>query len=157
MAMGCKVSQFETESMEGLFKKRGYEIVPFDSVADVYVINTCAVTKSGEAKSRKEIHRARRRNPDAVIAVTGCYAQVASDEIKSIDGVNVVLGTQDRGRIVDEVERAAGRTGVVDGVQDIMEAREFEDIPLYDTPKRTRAFLKIQEGCDNYCSYCIIP
>ncbi len=155
--LGCKVNQFETETMAGLFRKRGYIIVPFDEKADVYVINTCAVTSLGEKKSRQLIRRAHRLNVRAIIAVTGCYAQVAPDEIRAIDGVRVVLGTKERAAIVDHVERAARTTGIFDGTGDIMQAREFEDIPLFGAPYRTRAFLKIEEGCENFCSFCIIP
>lgn len=155
--LGCKVNQFETETMEGLFKKQGYDVVPFTAAADFYVINTCSVTSLGERKSRQLIRRARRLNPAAVIAVTGCYAQVAPEEIRAIDGVRVIVGTRDRARIVELVEQAAREHGILDDVTDIMQADDFEDIPLFDTPERTRAFLKIQEGCTNFCSYCIIP
>ena len=155
--LGCKVNQFETETMEGLFKKQGYEIVPFTEAADFYVINTCSVTSLGEKKSRQLIRRAKRQNEQAIIAVTGCYSQVAPEEIKAIDGVRVVLGTKERAHIVDYVEQAAREDGILDEVTDIMQADAFEDIPLYDVPQRTRAFLKIQEGCSNFCSYCIIP
>ena len=155
--LGCKVNQFETETMEGLFRQRGYAIVPFDEAADVYVINTCSVTSLGEKKSRQLIRRARRLNERAVIAVTGCYAQVAPEEIRAIEGVRVVLGTKERSGIVDHVERAAREAGVFDGTGDIMHASEFEDIPLFGAPARTRAFLKIEEGCENFCSFCIIP
>ena len=155
--LGCKVNQFETETMEGLFRQRGYTIVPFDEAADVYVINTCSVTSLGERRSRQLIRRARRLNERAVIAVTGCYAQVSPEEIRAIEGVRVVLGTKERVGIVDHVERAARETGVFDGTGDIMHTSEFEDIPLFGAPARTRAFLKIEEGCENFCSFCIIP
>lgn len=155
--LGCKVNQFETESMEGLFKKNGYDIVPFEEKADFYVINTCSVTSLGDRKSRQIIRRAQRMNEQAVIAVCGCYAQVHPEEIKAIEGVRVVLGTKERGHIVEYVEQAAREDGILDEVGNIMEAKEFEDIPLYDMPQRTRAFLKIEDGCQNFCSYCIIP
>lgn len=157
ITLGCKVNQFETESMEGLFKQSGYDIVPSTNAADVYVINTCSVTSFGDKKSRQLIRRVQRLNPKAVIAVTGCYSQAAPDEVKAIEGVRVVLGTSDRANIVNYVEQAMEEDGVIDKVDDIMKAREFEDIPLYEMPARTRAFLKIQEGCTNFCSYCIIP
>ncbi len=157
MTLGCKVNQFETETMEGLFKQRGYEIVPFDETADVYVVNTCSVTSLSDRKSRQMIRRASRRNRDAVIAVTGCYAQVAPEEIRAIEGVRLLLGTKERGRIVDYVEQLRQEHTVMDRVSSIMDAEEFEDIPLFGTPQRTRAFLKIEEGCENFCSYCIIP
>ena len=157
ITLGCKVNQFETESMEGLFKQSGYDIVPNTNVADVYVINTCSVTSFGDKKSRQLIRRVQRLNPKAIIAVTGCYSQAAPDEVKAIEGVRVVLGTSDRANIVNYVEQAMAENGIIDRVDDIMKAREFEDIPLYEMPTRTRAFLKIQEGCTNFCSYCIIP
>ena len=143
--------------MEGLFKRAGYTVVPFEERADVYVINTCSVTSLGDRKSRQIIRRAHRENERAVIAVCGCYAQVAPEEIKAIEGVRVVLGTKERAHIVDYVERALREDGILDGVGDIMQAHTFEDIPLYDSPQRTRAFLKIEDGCENFCSYCIIP
>ena len=143
--------------MEGLFKRAGYTVVPFEARADVYVINTCSVTSLGDRKSRQIIRRAHRENERAVIAVCGCYAQVAPEEIKAIEGVRVVLGTKERAQIVDYVERALREDGILDGVGDIMQAHTFEDIPLYDSPQRTRAFLKIEDGCENFCSYCIIP
>ena len=155
--LGCKVNQFETEVMEGLFKQRGYEVIPFDQVADVYVINTCSVTHLGERKSRQLIRRAIRLNDKAVVAVSGCYAQVSPEQIEAIEGVNVIVGTQDRQRIVDLVEQVGLSKGVTNIVTNIMNADQFEDIPLFDTPGRTRAFLKIQEGCTNFCTYCIIP
>jgi threonylcarbamoyladenosine tRNA methylthiotransferase MtaB len=155
--LGCKVNQFETEVMEGLFKQRGYEIVSFDQVADVYVINTCSVTHLGEKKSRQIIRRAIRLNNKASVAVAGCYAQISPKEIEAIEGVKVIVGTQDRHRIVDLVEEAAYAKFPVNVVSNIMEAEHFEDIPLFDAPGRTRAFLKVQEGCTNFCTYCIIP
>lgn len=155
--LGCKVNQFETEIMEGLFKKRNYETVSFADQADFYIINTCSVTHLGEKKSRQLIRRAQRLNPKAIIAVTGCYSQIAPEQIQAIDGVNVVIGTKERSKIVDLVERAAVEHNLITDVTDIMQAKEFEDIPLFDMPGRTRAFLKIQEGCSNFCSYCIIP
>ena len=155
--LGCKVNQFETETMEGLFKQKGYEIVPFTEAADYYIINTCSVTNLGERKSRQLIRRAHRQNEKAIIAVTGCYSQVAPDQVKAIEGVRVVLGTRERSHIVEYVEQAAREDGILDEITDVMKSRDFEDIPLYDVPQRTRAFLKIQEGCENFCTYCIIP
>lgn len=155
--LGCKVNQYETESMEGLFKARGYELVPFSDEADVYVINTCSVTQLGEKKSRQLIRRAHRMNENAIVAVTGCYAQAEADTIRAMEGVGVVIGTRERGRIVDLVEEAMASGKTQNAVTNIMEADVFEDIPLTEKPLRTRAFLKIQEGCTNFCTYCIIP
>ena len=129
----------------------------FSEPADFYIINTCSVTHLGERKSRQLIRRANRLNDNAIIAVTGCYAQIASDEISKIEGVRVVIGTKQRDKIVDLVEKAAREDGLFNEVNDVMHMHEFEDIPLYGTPHRTRAFLKIQDGCCNFCSYCIIP
>ncbi len=155
--LGCKVNQYETESMEGLFKTHGYELVSFSEEADVYVINTCSVTQLGEKKSRQLIRRAHRMNPAAVVAVTGCYAQAEAETIRAMEGVGVVIGTRERGRIVELVEEAMASGQTQDVVGNIMEADTFEDIPLTERPLRTRAFLKIQEGCTNFCTYCIIP
>ncbi|MDR3588552.1 MAG: tRNA (N(6)-L-threonylcarbamoyladenosine(37)-C(2))-methylthiotransferase MtaB [Negativicutes bacterium] len=155
--LGCKVNQYETEVIEGLFKQRGYEIVDFDKPAEVYVINTCSVTHLGERKSRQLIRRATRTSPDATVVVTGCYAQISPAEVGAIEGVDVVVGTSQRHRLVDLVEEAVSSHEKIAKVGDIMVADEFEDIPLFAAPGRTRAFLKIQEGCANYCTYCIIP
>ncbi|MBP2641769.1 MAG: modification enzyme, MiaB family [Firmicutes bacterium] len=155
--LGCKVNQFETEVVEGLFRERGYTTVDFSSIAEVYVINTCSVTHLGEKKSRQLIRRAVRTNAEAIVVVTGCYAQVSSQEIAAIEGVDIVIGTQERNRIVDVVEEFSNLHQKRNLVSDIMKADHFEDIPLLKAPERTRAFLKIQEGCDNFCSYCIIP
>ncbi|MBP2645371.1 MAG: modification enzyme, MiaB family [Firmicutes bacterium] len=155
--LGCKVNQFETDTIAGLFRERGYEIVAFDEIADFYVINTCSVTHLGEKKSRQLIRRATRLNPQAVIVVTGCYAQLSPQAIAQIPGVTVVVGTKERHRIVELVENAKIKQEKVTLVGNIMATGEFEDIPLFSAPGRTRAFLKIQEGCTNFCTYCIIP
>ena len=126
--LGCKVNQVETEIMEGLFRNRGYEIVDFSEPADFYIINTCSVTHLGERKSRQLIRRANRLNDNAIIAVTGCYAQIASDEISKIEGVRVVIGTKQRDKIVDLVEKAAREDGLFNEVNDVMHMHEFEDI-----------------------------
>jgi MiaB-like protein len=158
MTLGCKVNQFETETMEGLFRARGYDVVPFEERADVYVINTCSVTHLSDRKSRQLIRRAARTNPAACIAVTGCYAQVAPEEIRALEGVRVVIGTKERAKIVDYVEASLrADTGVAGTITDIMQVRVFEDIPLHALPHRTRAFLKIEDGCQNFCTFCIIP
>ncbi len=154
--LGCKVNQYETEAMAELFADAGYEVCDFSEKADVYVINTCSVTNMGDRKSRQIIRRAKKTNPDAIVAVTGCYAQTAPDEILGIEGVNIVIGTKGRGDIVRLVEDAA--TGAsVNCVSDIMTNHEFEELNIKRYMNRTRAFIKIQEGCSQFCSYCIIP
>ncbi|KKM09943.1 RNA modification enzyme MiaB [Clostridiales bacterium PH28_bin88] len=154
--LGCKVNQHEAEALRALFRRAGYEIVDFKESADVYVIHTCTVTHLGDSKSRQMIRRAVRRNPEAVVAVTGCYAQVSPDEVCAIPGVDLIIGTQDRGRIVELVDRVARERVPLNLVRDVREAREFEELPLEEI-SRVRAFLKIQEGCRQFCSYCIVP
>lgn len=154
--LGCKVNQYETEAMEELFADAGYEICDFSDAADVYVINTCSVTNMGDRKSRQIIRRAKKTNSNAVIAVTGCYAQTAPDEVLSIDGVNIVIGTKDRKNIVALVEEL-GADSEINHVTDIMNNHEFEELHIKNYSNRTRAFIKIQEGCNQFCSYCIIP
>jgi len=155
--LGCKVNQYDTQAMLERFVQRGYDVVEFDEEADVYVINTCTVTGLGDRKSRQMIRRAHRSNPNAVIAVVGCYAQRASKEILSIPGVNLVLGTKDRDRIVDLVEQVKNTGNPINAVEDIMTARDFEEMPITSYEGKTRAVLKIQEGCNQFCAYCIIP
>lgn len=154
--LGCKVNQYETEAMAELFAAAGYEICDFNDKADVYVINTCSVTNMGDRKSRRIIRRAKRSNPDAVIAVTGCYAQTAPDEVLEIEGVNIVIGNNDRKNIVNLVEDLES-TANINHVTDIMTIHEFEELHIKQYSNRTRAFIKIQEGCNQFCSYCIIP
>lgn len=154
--LGCKVNQYETEAMAELFENDGYETVDFSDVADVYVINTCSVTNMGDRKSRQIIRRARKNNKNAVIAVTGCYAQTAAEEVLAIDGVNLVLGNQDRKNIVSLVNELTSSSSI-NHVSDIMTNHEFEELQIKNYSNRTRAFIKIQEGCNQFCSYCIIP
>ena len=154
--LGCKVNQYETEAMLELFEKEGYEKAETEDYADVYVINTCTVTHMSDRKSRHYIRRMKKKNPDAIIAVVGCYSQVSPEEILSIDEVNLVMGTNDRKKIVEEVKKidASRKVSTVD---DIMKVKAFEEIEINKTNGKTRAFMKIQDGCDRYCSYCIIP
>jgi threonylcarbamoyladenosine tRNA methylthiotransferase MtaB len=131
--------------------------VSFNEPSDVYVVNTCTVTNLGDRKSRQIVRKAHRTNPNAVIAVVGCYAQQAAEEVLSIPGVRVALGTQNRNRIVEYVEMAETEDICINAVEDIMKVREFEDTPIESFEGKTRAVLKIQEGCNQFCSYCIIP
>ena len=152
--LGCKVNQYETEAMQKLFEAAGYEITPEISAADIVVVNTCTVTAVSSQKSRQMIRRAAKEN--SLVVVVGCYAQSAPEEISKIDGVDVIIGTKDRVRIVELVEAALKNRGdkilQIGNVEDI---KDFEELP--HTPHRTRAFLKIEDGCNNFCSYCIIP
>ena len=154
--LGCKVNQYETEAMLEMFKKDGYEQVDSEEFADVYVINTCTVTHMSDRKSRQYIRRMKKKNPDSIIAVVGCYSQVSPEEILEIDEVNLVMGTNERRLIVEEINKldASKKASTVD---DIMKVRAFEEIEINQANGRTRAFMKIQDGCDRFCSYCIIP
>ncbi|MBE3585524.1 MAG: tRNA (N(6)-L-threonylcarbamoyladenosine(37)-C(2))-methylthiotransferase MtaB [Thermoanaerobacter sp.] len=156
--LGCKVNQYESSALATLFRERGYKVVDFNEPADIYIINTCTVTHLGDRKSRQLIRRAARRNPRARLVVTGCYAQISPEEVLSIPGVDLVVGTRDKFRIVDLVEElleGERQPGAV--VRDVFQDVDFEDPPVPALPSRVRAFLKIQEGCNNYCAYCIIP
>jgi len=175
-SLGCKVNQQETAALQELFRERGYEIVRFDSPAEVYVINTCTVTHLADHKSRQMIRRAAGQHPGAVTAAVGCYAQTAPEAVLSL-GVDVLVGTQDRGRIVDLVEQAArckrgaaagaaadnegdaSRTeeGTLNAISPLGASTGFEELPLPRFQDRTRAFLKIEDGCDQFCAYCIVP
>ncbi|PYI51811.1 tRNA (N(6)-L-threonylcarbamoyladenosine(37)-C(2))-methylthiotransferase MtaB [Paenibacillus flagellatus] len=155
--LGCKVNFYDTEAIWQLFKNEGYEQVDFEQTADVYVINTCTVTNTGDKKSRQIIRRAVRRNPDAIVAVTGCYAQTSPAEIMAIPGVDLVIGTQSRDQIIPLVKQFQEQRQPINAVRNIMKTREFEELDVPDFADRTRAFLKIQEGCNNFCTFCIIP
>ncbi|MGR3765086.1 tRNA (N(6)-L-threonylcarbamoyladenosine(37)-C(2))-methylthiotransferase MtaB [Rossellomorea sp. NS-SX7] len=155
--LGCKVNHYETEAIWQLFKEDGYERVDYDSIADVYVINTCTVTNTGDKKSRQVIRRAIRKNPDGVICVTGCYAQTSPGEIMAIPGVDVVVGTQDRRKMLTYIEEYKQERQPINGVTNIMKNRVYEELDVPAFTDRTRASLKIQEGCNNFCTFCIIP
>ncbi len=156
-ALGCKVNQYESEAIAELFAEKGYEIVGIDEEADVYVINTCTVTNFGDKKSRQLIRKVKRQNENAIVAVVGCYAQTAPQELMKVEGVNLVIGTKDRAQIVEMVENYDISRGVENHVTDIMKERVFEPLSIQKLANRTRAYLKIQDGCSQYCSYCIIP
>ena len=155
--LGCKVNHYETEAIWQLFKAENYERVDYESKADVYVINTCTVTNTGDKKSRQVIRRAIRKNPDAVICVTGCYAQTSPAEIMAIPGVDIVVGTQDRTKMIPYIEQFKKEREPINGVGNIMKSRVYEELDVPAFTDRTRASLKIQEGCNNFCTFCIIP
>ena len=159
MTLGCKVNQADTASMQELFRQAGYEVCEFTEPAEIYVVNTCVVTNTGQQKSRQMIRRAIRKENDALIVVTGCYPQTAAEEVKAIDGVDLIIGTQDRAKIVELVEAALERKkhGTDDEVRPWGKDTSFEEMSGGNEADKTRAYLKIQEGCNQYCSYCIIP
>ena len=153
--LGCKVNQSETEAMTALFLNRGYQLGEFEEYCDVYVINTCTVTHAGDRKSRQMIRRAKQINPQAVVVVTGCYAQTSPEAVAAIEDVDIILGTNMRHRIVDEVEAFTGsRVQLVDEKDTLS---DFEEISMDRVIQKARAYLKVQEGCEQFCTYCIIP
>lgn len=154
--LGCKVNQYESEAMSELFKNHGYEIVEFTEYADVYIINTCSVTAMSDRKSRQIIRRAKKNNPSAIVIATGCYAQVAPEEVLKIENVNLIIGTKDRNKIVDIAETLTPEDKF-SLVGDILRNHTFEEMKISDYKHMTRAYIKIQEGCNQFCSYCIIP
>ncbi|MBR0365168.1 MAG: tRNA (N(6)-L-threonylcarbamoyladenosine(37)-C(2))-methylthiotransferase MtaB [Clostridia bacterium] len=154
--LGCKVNQYETEAVSELFEAAGYTVVPFTDKADTYIINTCSVTAMSDRKSRQMIRRAKKTNPDAVVAVMGCYSQTAPDEVLDIDGVNLVLGTKDRSSVVRLVQTLSP-SDKLNAVTDIKHNHVFEDLSVRRCLDHTRAYIKIQDGCSQFCSYCIIP
>ncbi|MCT2343258.1 tRNA (N(6)-L-threonylcarbamoyladenosine(37)-C(2))-methylthiotransferase MtaB [Niallia taxi] len=155
--LGCKVNHYETEAIWQLFKEQGYDRVEYENMSDVYVINTCTVTNTGDKKSRQVIRRAVRKNPDAVICVTGCYAQTSPAEIMAIPGVDIVVGTQDRVKMLDYITQFKEERQPINAVGNIMKNRVYEELDVPAFTDRTRASLKIQEGCNNFCTFCIIP
>lgn len=155
--LGCKVNQYETEAMEEIFEKEGYKIVNENEIADIYVINTCTVTNLSDRKSRQFISKAKKNNKDALIAVVGCYSQVAPEEVSKIEGVDVIIGTTDRNKIVELCEKAKVNKEKINVVKNIRTQKEFETINIKDIKSKTRAYIKIQDGCNQFCSYCIIP
>lgn len=155
--LGCKVNQYETEAMEEIFEKGGYTIVEDREIADIYVINTCTVTNLSDRKSRQFIRRSKKANKDSIIAVVGCYSQVAPGEVEEIQGVDVVIGTTDRNKILELCLAAKANKKKINIVRNIKTQKEFEKINIDTIKSKTRAYIKIQDGCNQYCSYCIIP
>ena len=155
-ALGCKVNQYEIDCYAKKFRENGWETGLFSEKCDAYVINTCAITNIGERKSRQIIRRARKLNPKAIIAVTGCYAQTKAEEVKKMPEVDVVLGTANRSRIC-EIVTAKLRGEDISLLTDIMKERLYEELECEGKTERTRAYIKIQDGCNNFCSYCIVP
>lgn len=156
ITLGCKTNLYESEAMAELFKNAGFDVINGRETADVCVINTCTVTGTGAQKSRQQIRRARRENPNAVIAVTGCLAQTDADRIRQELDIDILLGNKHRSRIVEFV-RLALKGVKTDDITDILKEREFEELTITHGQSRVRANLKIEDGCNNFCSYCIIP
>lgn len=160
--LGCKVNQYESEAMAQMFRSRGWETVDEREFADVYVINTCTVTAIADKKSRQYIRRMKRVNPDSIIAVTGCYAQISPDEVKAIKGVDIVTGTNEKSTLIDYIEKLTAERTHAD--EPFTAIHPYDELGVFDemgrvtsTENRTRAYIKVQEGCNRFCSYCVIP
>ncbi len=154
--LGCKVNQYETQAIEHELLRRGHELADFEDEADAYIVNTCSVTAISDKKSRQMLRRAQTRNPNAVIAACGCYAQTHADDVAKL-GVDVLAGTNDRTHFLDLVEQAAAEKRRIVHLDDALHRREFEVLPAGGMAARTRAMLKVEDGCVNFCTYCIIP
>ncbi|MEG1988911.1 MAG: tRNA (N(6)-L-threonylcarbamoyladenosine(37)-C(2))-methylthiotransferase MtaB [Oscillibacter sp.] len=154
--LGCKVNQYETQAMEQLLRSRGHTVVDGSETAEAYVVNTCSVTAVSDQKSRQAIHRVQKKHPGAVVAVCGCYPQTHADEARAL-GVDLVSGTGDRAGFLDLLEQAVAEKGYLEALDQSFERRVFETLPAGGLEGRTRAMLKIEDGCVNFCSYCIIP
>ena len=156
--LGCKVNQYESEAMAGNFKAEGYEVVDERDFADVYIINTCTVTAVADKKSRQYIRRMKKVNPDSVIAVTGCYAQISPEEVSAVDGVDIVTGTNEKHKLTEYVAEFMDNKQKQLHIKGYEELDSYEDVgTVADSDNRTRAYIKIQEGCNRFCSYCVIP
>lgn len=157
--LGCKVNSYETEAMQQLLENAGYEIVPFAEGADVYIINTCSVTNIADRKSRQMLHRAKKMNPEAVVVAAGCYVQAAGEELKKDEAVDLVIGNNKKTELVSVLEDYfSSRKGPEEEtIIDISDTREYENLSIGKIADHTRAFIKVQDGCNQFCSYCIIP
>ncbi|WP_271629679.1 tRNA (N(6)-L-threonylcarbamoyladenosine(37)-C(2))-methylthiotransferase MtaB [Caldicellulosiruptor sp. DIB 104C] len=155
--LGCKVNQYETQAIAETFERLGYEIVDFDQEADIYVINTCTVTNVSDRKSRQAIKRAKKTSPDSIVVVMGCYPQVYPQEVQKIEGVDIIVGTRDREKIVEYVTEYLKQKKKILAVNNEYKRDTFEELKISSFNERTRAFIKIEEGCEQFCSYCIIP
>ncbi len=156
ITLGCKTNYYESQAMSELFRQKGYEIAEKGETGDIYVINTCTVTGTGAQKSRQHIRRAKKENPNSIVAVTGCFAQTEPEKASSIEGVDIVIGTAEKGRIVECVERAIEGEKLTLNT-DMTNFRDYEELCITGEQSRIRATIKIEDGCDNFCSYCIIP
>ncbi len=156
--LGCKVNAYEIEAMQQLLEEAGYEIVPFEPGADIYVINTCTVTNIADRKSRQMLHKAKKMNPDAIVVATGCYVQTGGEKLEKDEAIDLVLGNNQKGNIVDALaEYAENKPGHGSYVIKINQTKEYEDLSIDHTAEHVRAYIKVQDGCNQFCTYCIIP
>ncbi|MCI9017249.1 MAG: tRNA (N(6)-L-threonylcarbamoyladenosine(37)-C(2))-methylthiotransferase MtaB [Clostridia bacterium] len=154
---GCKVNQYETNAMKQDFIKNGYEIVEFNNIAKIYIVNTCTVTNISDKKSRQILRRTKEKNKESILVVTGCYAQVAKQELEKIEEIDIILGNNEKNEILKHVEGYLQKKQKEKIITDIMCQKEFLDFGNTTYTEKTRAVIKIQDGCDRFCSYCIIP
>ena len=157
LTLGCKVNSYETDGMKQLFIKAGYEIKEFDQQADVYVINTCTVTNIADRKSRQMLHRAKKKNPNSIVVAVGCYVQAAKDTLEEDSAIDLVIGNNKKNQIVEILEEYFGNAELREALVDIGEEKEFEELSIGAAGEKTRAYIKVQDGCNQFCSYCIIP
>lgn len=154
--LGCKVNAYETEAMQQMLEKAGYEIVPFAPGADVYIINTCTVTNVADRKSRQMLHKAKKMNPHAVVVAAGCYVQASREDLEKDSSIDIIIGNNKKKDLISILEHYE-QSAVQDSVIDINHTKEYEELSVTRTSERTRAYLKVQDGCNQFCSYCIIP
>lgn len=154
--LGCKVNSYETEAMQEMLENAGYEIVPFEAVADVYIINTCSVTNMADRKSRQMLHRAKKQNPKAVVVAAGCYVQAAGEALLQDEAVDILIGNNEKENLLD-ILKAWEEEHVSAHIHDMTHEKSYEELTLCRTSEHTRAYVKIQDGCNQFCSYCIIP
>ena len=155
--LGCKVNAYEVEAMQQLLEQAGYEIVPFEPGADVYVINTCTVTNIADRKSRQMLHKAKKMNPDAIVVATGCYAQADTEKLKEDTAVDLILGNNQKTQIVEALEEYEKEHAKQVQVIEINHTKEYEELSISSTAEHVRAYIKVQDGCNQFCTYCIIP
>ena len=155
--LGCKVNAYEVEAMQQLLENAGYETVPFEEGADVYVINTCTVTNIADRKSRQMLHKAKKMNPDAIVVATGCYAQADTEKLKEDTAVDLILGNNQKTQIVEALEEYEKEHAKQVQVIEINHTKEYEELSISSTAEHVRAYIKVQDGCNQFCTYCIIP
>ena len=155
--LGCKVNTYETDAMRQSFMEHGYEIVPFEKGADIYIINTCTVTNIADRKSRQMLHKAKKMNPEAIVVAAGCYVQAAGEEILKDEAIDLVIGNNNKSRVVEIVEKYIDDRNNNFVINDLLHESEYEDMNMTTVTEHTRAFIKIQDGCNQFCTYCIIP
>ena len=155
--LGCKVNTYETDAMRQSFMEHGYEIVPFEKGADIYIINTCTVTNIADRKSRQMLHKAKKMNPEAIVVAAGCYVQAAGEEILKDEAIDLVIGNNNKSRVVEIVEKYIDDRNNNFVINDLLHESEYEEMNMTTVTEHTRAFIKIQDGCNQFCTYCIIP